>query len=196
MATASPTFNLISSEDVEGTKVCDPSGNRIGEIDHLMIDRDSGNVRYAIMSFGGFLGLGHSHYPVPWNALKYDTSAGGYVSNITEQQLKRRARVQRRQLDESRMGNRLARPLRRQALLARGRPFRRSVRPAFGNLLRAFENAAPRAADLTELLLRTTLMKTDGRGSKSLAQFFEPFSSQCSTSTNRARCSARAWRWG
>jgi len=88
MATASPTFNLISSEDVEGTKVCDPSGNRIGEIDHLMIDRDSGNVRYAIMSFGGFLGLGHSHYPVPWNALKYDTNVGGYVSNITEQQLK------------------------------------------------------------------------------------------------------------
>ncbi len=88
MATASPTFNLISSEDVEGTKVCDSSGNRIGEIDHLMIDRSSGNVRYAIMSFGGFLGLGHSHYPVPWNALKYDASVGGYVSNITEQQLR------------------------------------------------------------------------------------------------------------
>jgi hypothetical protein len=88
MATASPTFNLISSEDVEGTKVCDPDGNRIGEIDHLMIDKVSGNVRYAIMSFGGFLGLGHSHYPVPWSALKYDTSLGGYLSNITEQQLK------------------------------------------------------------------------------------------------------------
>jgi len=88
MATASPTFNLISSEDVEGTKVCDPGGNKIGEIDHLMIDRASGNVRYAVMSFGGFLGLGHSHYPVPWNALKYDTSLGGYISNITEQQLR------------------------------------------------------------------------------------------------------------
>jgi hypothetical protein len=87
MATASPTFNLISSEDVEGTKVCDSGGNKIGEIDHLMIDKVSGNVRYAIMSFGGFLGLGHSHYPVPWNALKYDTSLGGYISNITQQQL-------------------------------------------------------------------------------------------------------------
>ena len=87
MARASPIFNLISSEDIEGAKVCDPNGNRIGEIDHLLIDKDSGNVRYAIMSFGGFLGLGHSHYPVPWSALKYDTSLGGYVSNITEQQL-------------------------------------------------------------------------------------------------------------
>jgi len=88
MASASPSFNLISSEDVEGTKVCDLSGNKIGEIDHLMIDKASGNVRYAIMSFGGFLGLGHSHYPVPWSSLKYDTSLGGYTSNITEQQLR------------------------------------------------------------------------------------------------------------
>jgi len=87
MATASPTFNLISSEEVEGTKVLDASGNKIGEIDHLMIDRASGNVRYAVMSFGGFMGLGHSHYPVPWNALRYDASLGGYISNITEQQL-------------------------------------------------------------------------------------------------------------
>jgi hypothetical protein len=69
MGTASPTFNLISSNDVEGTTVYDPSGTKIGEIDHLMIDKVSGNVRYAVMSFGGFWGLGHSHYPLPWNAL-------------------------------------------------------------------------------------------------------------------------------
>ncbi len=72
MATANQTFNLISTEDVEGTNIFDPAGNKIGEVDHLMIDRVSGAVRYAVMSFGGFLGLGHSHYPLPWNALKYD----------------------------------------------------------------------------------------------------------------------------
>ncbi|ARN79764.1 PRC-barrel domain-containing protein [Methylocystis bryophila] len=88
MATASPTFNLISSEDVEGTKVADSAGKDIGEIDHLMIDKVSGNVRYAVISFGGFLGLGHRHYPVPWNALKYDMSREAYIANITEQQLK------------------------------------------------------------------------------------------------------------
>lgn len=88
MGTASPTFNLISSEDVEGTNVYDSNGNKIGEIDHLMIDRVSGNVRYAVMSFGGFMGLGHSHYPLPWNAIKYDQESEGYVTNVTENQLK------------------------------------------------------------------------------------------------------------
>ena len=53
-----------------------------------MIDKLSGRVIYAVMSFGGFLGLGHSHYPLPWAALKYDTSLGGYRTAITEQQLK------------------------------------------------------------------------------------------------------------
>jgi hypothetical protein len=53
-----------------------------------MIDKPSGRVAYAVMSFGGFMGLGHSHYPVPWGALRYDTSLGGFRTNITEQQLK------------------------------------------------------------------------------------------------------------
>jgi hypothetical protein len=44
-------------------------GSKIGDIDHLMIDKVSGRVNYAVMSFGGFIGLGHSHYPIPWNAL-------------------------------------------------------------------------------------------------------------------------------
>jgi sporulation protein YlmC with PRC-barrel domain len=88
MATASQTFNLISSERVEGTKVYDQAGNKIGEIDHLMIDRVSGQVRYAVMSFGGFMGLGHNHYPLPWNTIRYDTGQEGYVTNVTESQLK------------------------------------------------------------------------------------------------------------
>jgi hypothetical protein len=53
-----------------------------------MIDKISGRVTYAVMSFGGFLGLGHSHYPVPWGTLKYDRKLAGYVTGITEQQLK------------------------------------------------------------------------------------------------------------
>ena len=87
-ATAHPNHALISSEDVEGTNVYDMKGKSIGEIDHLMIDKVSGRVTYAVMSFGGFLGLGHSHYPVPWGALKYDTKLNGYVTGITEQQLR------------------------------------------------------------------------------------------------------------
>jgi len=87
-ATAHPNHKLISSEDVEGTAVYSPNREKIGDIDHLMIDKVSGKITYAVMSFGGFLGLGHSHYPVPWGVLKYDTDLEGYVSNITEAQLR------------------------------------------------------------------------------------------------------------
>jgi hypothetical protein len=65
-ATAHPNHQCVSSEDVHGTEVYGPDGNHIGEVDHLIIDKLSGRVAYAVMSFGGFLGLGHSHYPIPW----------------------------------------------------------------------------------------------------------------------------------
>jgi sporulation protein YlmC with PRC-barrel domain len=87
-ATAHPNHQMISSEDVEGTDVYGIDGKKIGEIDHLMIDKVSGRVTYAVISFGGFLGLGHSHYPVPWAALKYDPTLGGYITGITEEKLK------------------------------------------------------------------------------------------------------------
>ncbi len=87
-STVHPNHQLISSEDVEGTEVYGLGREKVGEIDHLMIDKLSGRVIYAVMSFGGFLGLGHSHYPVPWGAIKYDTSLGGFVTTITEQQLR------------------------------------------------------------------------------------------------------------
>ena len=78
----------ISSEDIQGTEVYGAGGKNIGEIDHLIIDKMSGRVAYAVMSFGGFVGLGHSHYPIPWGALTYDTSLGGFRTDITEQQLR------------------------------------------------------------------------------------------------------------
>jgi hypothetical protein len=87
-STVHPNHQLISSEDVEGTEVYGTGSEKIGEIDHLMIDKVSGRVVYAVMSFGGFLGLGHSHYPVPWAALTYDTALGGYRAKLTEEQLR------------------------------------------------------------------------------------------------------------
>jgi hypothetical protein len=78
-ATTHPDRRLISSEiDVEGTEVYGAGDEVVGEIDHLLIEKVSGRVAYAVMSFGGFLGLAHSHYPIPWSALKYDTALGGY----------------------------------------------------------------------------------------------------------------------
>jgi hypothetical protein len=88
MATAHPDHRCISSDDIHGTEVYGPDGKHIGEIEHLIIDKMSGRVAYAVMSFGGFMGLGHNHYPIPWGALHYDTSLGGFRTNVTEQQLK------------------------------------------------------------------------------------------------------------
>ena len=87
-ATVHPDHKLISSNDVQGTEVYGAGNKNVGEIDHLIIDKLSGRVAYAVMSFGGFLGLGHSHYPIPWSALTFDKSLGGFRTNITEQQLK------------------------------------------------------------------------------------------------------------
>ena len=88
MNTSHPDRGLISSTDVEGTAIYGRDGAHIGDVDHLMIEKVSGRVSFAVMSFGGFLGLGQNHYPIPWAALKYDTTLGGYVTGITEQQLK------------------------------------------------------------------------------------------------------------
>ena len=78
---------LIASDRVEGTTVYDPRGNNIGSIKRLMIEKTSGKVAYAVMSFGGFLGMGTEEYTIPWNKLNYDTSLGGYRTDITKEQL-------------------------------------------------------------------------------------------------------------
>jgi PRC-barrel domain len=82
------TGNLIGSDKVEGTAVFGADENKIGSIERVMIDKVSGRVSYAVLGFGGFLGLGNDHYPLPWHSLKYDTRLGGYVTGVTEKQLK------------------------------------------------------------------------------------------------------------
>ena len=81
----SPT--LISSHKVEGTSVYNAEGDQLGTVDSLMVNKTTGKVAYAVMSFGGFLGIGEKYHPVPWDVLKYDTSKEGYVVNLTRDQL-------------------------------------------------------------------------------------------------------------
>jgi hypothetical protein len=83
------TASLIGSDKVDGTAVYGSDQERIGSIQRIMIDKISGKVAYAVMSFGGFLGMGEDYYPVPWSTLKYDTSLGGYRVNFTNDQLTR-----------------------------------------------------------------------------------------------------------
>lgn len=82
------TPSLIGSDKVEGTVVYRSSGDKVGSIQRVMIDKLSGKVAYAVMSFGGFLGIGEEYYPLPWSMLTYNSNLGGYEVNISEQQLR------------------------------------------------------------------------------------------------------------
>ena len=79
---------LIGSDKVEGTAVYGADNQKIGSIERVMIDKVSGRVSYAVLGFGGFLGIGDDHYPLPWQSLKYDTNLGGYRTNVTADKLK------------------------------------------------------------------------------------------------------------
>lgn len=84
----SPSANdVISSDRVEGTDVYNDFGDKLGSIDDLMIDKRSGQVRYAVLEFGGFLGMGTDRYPLPWDMLKYDTTRDGYVVPLDKDRL-------------------------------------------------------------------------------------------------------------
>jgi len=85
---ADETDRLISSEKVDGTAVYNRNGDRLGTVDHLMIDKFTGQVEYAVMSFGGFLGMGESYHPLPWPVLTFDTRQDGYVVDLDRGQLK------------------------------------------------------------------------------------------------------------
>lgn len=82
------TTNLISSEKVDGTAVYAQDGDRIGQVHHFMVGKRNGKVEYAVLTAGGFLGLGAEYRPVPWDALAYDTGKGGYVLKFDSGRLK------------------------------------------------------------------------------------------------------------
>lgn len=83
------TDRLIASDKVEGTSVYNRQGEGMGSIYTLMIDKRSGQVEYAVMSFGGFLGIGERYHPLPWTVLTYDTRLGGFVVDLSREQLER-----------------------------------------------------------------------------------------------------------
>ncbi|MGY3607846.1 MULTISPECIES: PRC-barrel domain-containing protein [unclassified Bradyrhizobium] len=80
---------LIASDRVEGTAVRRPNGEMIGHIERLMIDKVTGQVCYAVLSFGGFFGLGTNLIPLPWVRLRYNTRFEAYELDISDEELKR-----------------------------------------------------------------------------------------------------------
>jgi hypothetical protein len=79
---------LIASDRVEGTAVRRPTGDRIGHIERLMIDKVTGKVSYAILSFGGFLGMGSNLLPLPWGRLTYNTKFEAYQLDVEDDELR------------------------------------------------------------------------------------------------------------
>jgi PRC-barrel domain protein len=81
------TARLIASDKVEGTAVYDRKGNHLGQVHHLMIDKHTGQIAYAVMYFGGFLGIGENFYPLPWKVLNYGPNLGGYIVDLDRNRL-------------------------------------------------------------------------------------------------------------
>ena len=83
------TGRLIASNKVEGTAVYGRDGVRVGSVYNFMVDKRSGRVEYAVMTYGGLLGMGTRYYPLPWDILSYDTRLGGYRVEMLERDLER-----------------------------------------------------------------------------------------------------------
>ena len=87
MTTASGHTNAILASRVKGTAVYDASGDKIGTVEDIVLDKQSNQILFAALGFGGFLGAGEKYYPVPWSLLDYDEDKGGYVAPLNKAQL-------------------------------------------------------------------------------------------------------------
>ena len=82
------TTRLIASSKVVGTSVYNANGDDLGNIHDLMLEKRGGRVAYAVLSFGGFLGIGEKYHALPWSVLTYDEDKGGYYIGLTNDQLR------------------------------------------------------------------------------------------------------------
>jgi sporulation protein YlmC with PRC-barrel domain len=85
--TNNPSGHLIAARHVQGTTVYNTALEKLGTVEDVMIDKATGRIAYAILGFGGFLGIGDRYYPLPWEKLNYDTELGGYVVDIDREVL-------------------------------------------------------------------------------------------------------------
>lgn len=87
MTARKPDHPLIPADRVSGADVYSKAGDKLGKIEDVAIEKVSGEVAYAILSFGGLLGLGSKYHPVPWKLLKYDEDKRAYVIPLTKSDL-------------------------------------------------------------------------------------------------------------
>ena len=88
MTTSTGHTSAIRAKKVIGTNVKDNQGKKIGQIEDIVLDKQSSNIMFAVVGFGGFLGMAEKYHPLPWQTLDYDERDDAYVVNFTEQQLR------------------------------------------------------------------------------------------------------------
>ena len=79
---------VLAADTLTGNKVVNPQKEDLGKIEHLMIDLASGRIAYAVLSFGGFLGMGDKLFAIPWSALTVDTVEKQFILNVDKELLK------------------------------------------------------------------------------------------------------------
>jgi len=87
MTTSGRHTSAIRVSKVIGTNVQDSSGRKVGEVKDVIVDKESNNIMFAVLSFGGLLGMGEKYHPVPWASLDYDEDRKAYVVDYTREQL-------------------------------------------------------------------------------------------------------------
>ncbi len=87
-AQAAPAMNLLKASDLKGDKVKNKANEDLGKIEEIMIQLDSGRIGYAVLSFGGFLGMGNKLFAVPWHAMSFDSGKREYILNMPKSELK------------------------------------------------------------------------------------------------------------
>jgi sporulation protein YlmC with PRC-barrel domain len=88
MTTSSGHTSAIRAKKVIGSNVTDPAGKKIGQVEDVVLDKQSNSILFAVVGFGGFLGVAEKYHPIPWSSLDYDPAKDAYVVEYTKEQLK------------------------------------------------------------------------------------------------------------
>ena len=88
MTTPTGHTAAIRASKVIGTSVYNGAGEKIGKVEDVVLDKLSNNIMFAVVGFGGFLGMNEKFHPVPWSALDYVESEDSYVVPFTKDELK------------------------------------------------------------------------------------------------------------
>jgi sporulation protein YlmC with PRC-barrel domain len=88
MPTATGHTKAIRAKKVIGTDVKGRDGDKLGKVEDIVVDKETGQVMFAVVGFGAVLGMGEKFHPIPWAALDYNEDADAYVVNFTKEQLK------------------------------------------------------------------------------------------------------------